>query len=332
MKILYIQNIKGLLGPAIVDNNVLPFFKCKVKTLRAKNKALKTLELVVKILCVDCIIMSSLSKFNILAIKLAKLLRKKTIYYMHGSAEMESAMANKPNLQEDIECFTVAHSDKIISVSETFREYVLLHFAVEDEKIVTVFNGIEFFEQEPQEKIPHSIITTGGMVPRKRNLQLCEAVQLLSNKYPDIQLSIVHNTSCTIPPDEAMKFPCVKYLNTMPHNELIKLLGQTQLYCQNSAYETFGLAIAEALYAGCDLVLAKNIGINDLLNIDPYYIIQDCENVEEIAKRIEAAFNKPNNKDILKSLEKIDVSWQECAKNIENVAYELVSKCKKEQK
>ena len=325
MKILYVQNLFGALGPAKVDEKVIPLIKENVFVIKSKNKILKAFEILVKIILSDCVILSSLSNFNILAIKATKIFRKKSIYFMHGSAEMESILNGIHNSQKNIEEFSIYKSDKIICVSKMFCEYVINNYQISKEKISVINNGIEWSEQFLYDKkCKHSIITTGGTDKRKNNIEICKAVDLLKSKYDDISLTIIDNPSCNFSNEPMLKYPFVNYLQSMEQKELFKLFAKTNIYIQNSYYETFGLAIAEALNQGCNLVLAKDIGIRDVINLPNEYIIEDNDNIEEIAEKIENAIIKPNNKLLLEGIDKNKTSWQNCANNIVSVVKEIV--------
>jgi glycosyltransferase involved in cell wall biosynthesis len=56
---------------------------------------------------------------------------------------------------------------------------------------------------------------------------------------------------------------------------------------QNSSFETFGLAVCEALSAGSELLIAKNVGaISVIDNLTEKNIINSPDDIDEIAKKI----------------------------------------------
>lgn len=325
MRVFYIQNIRGALGPAVVDKKVLELMPDNTLTLKRKNKLLKAVELIGKVLVSDCVIMSSLSGFNKLAIKTAKLFKKKTIYYMHGSSRMESAMAGTPNLQKEIEDVSVYQSDKIICVSDIFADYVVDEFGVERDKITVIYNGIEPVAMREEKQIePLTIITTGGGVPRKNNIAICKAVALLNEDNRGYRLIIVDNPAWKKSRSEFEGYDFVEYIDAMPHEDLLDLFSRCSVYVQNSYYETFCLAVAEAMCQGCSIVSAKNIGVNKVIGLTDDYIIKDNDDTSEIAKKIEYAFEKPNNKVLMAGMQWQQVSWDECVRLIKETVKELV--------
>lgn len=325
MRVLYIQNIRGALGPAVVDKKVLELMPDNTLTLKCKNKLLKAAELIAKVIIADCVIMSSLSGFNKLAIKAAKLFGKKTIYYMHGSSRMESAMADIPNLQKDIEDASVYQSDKIICVSDIFADYVVEEFGVKRDKISVIYNGIQPVEKRVKTPIePCTIITTGGGVPGKNNLAICKAVELLNKNNAGYRLIIVDNPTWKKSRQEFESFDFVEYMDAMSHDNLLELFSRCCVYIQNSYYETFCLAVSEAMCQGCSIVSAKNIGVNKLIGLTDDYIIEDNDDASEIARKIERAFQKPNNESLMAAIDWQKVSWDECVRLIIDTVKELV--------
>ena len=86
-------------------------------------------------------------------------------------------------------------------------------------------------------------------------------------------------------------------------------MKNADLYIQNSYYETFGLAVAEAISMGCDILLSKNMGVLSIIdNIYGDMIIQDNEDVDEIKNKIEKKMNSKNKNVFINNFN--DLSWK----------------------
>ena len=95
-------------------------------------------------------------------------------------------------------------------------------------------------------------------------------------------------------------------------------MSESSLYIQNSLFETFGLAIAEALNCGCKLLISKNVGIIDVLNnINSNEIINNPNDIKEITKKILTINNKNYN---------TKITIDKKINDIDNRAKELYSK------
>ena len=99
---------------------------------------------------------------------------------------------------------------------------------------------------------------------------------------------------------------------------------QSSLYIQKSSFETFGLAVIEALSAGCSLLISNEVGCKDLFEtIRDTDIIFDITNEEEIFVKIEYLLREPNNQRMVNGFRKNWVSkeyqrqrWDEIIKKI----------------
>ncbi|WP_231286967.1 glycosyltransferase [Aerococcus sp. Group 1] len=86
---------------------------------------------------------------------------------------------------------------------------------------------------------------------------------------------------------------------------------------QNSYFETFGLAVLEALFNGNNLLISKNVGARDVLeNLQNSDVINDNQNIEEITEKIKNILVNSNNRRLYNGLNQEKISP-------ENVAYDL---------
>ncbi|MDD1697168.1 MAG: glycosyltransferase, partial [Methanoregula sp.] len=67
-------------------------------------------------------------------------------------------------------------------------------------------------------------------------------------------------------------FSHVRYLGEMNHEELLKILAQSKVYCQLSYTESFGVSLLEALQSGCIPVVTGKDGMKELVNDHGYCV------------------------------------------------------------
>lgn len=297
-------------GPGIANKMIRNGLKSNKNVIYsdAKSKIFRVIELFLKILFSDCICFCSFSKINRIGFKIAKLLNKKTFYIMHGYSTYEYKV-NERNVSEEklkeikeLEEYIFKHSEKIFCVSEKFMEFMKKKQVEYVNKFDYNYNGIDINRIEEivllnrNEKKANQIISFGGGIPQKNNIAVCQAINKLNQekkmnlKY--IVIGLPHRDKQSI-----CSYNFVTYYDSLPHEEVIKILGESQIYIQNSIFETFGLSVIEALLSDCDLLISNNIGaISVLRTIEDRDLIFNVNDICEIAEKIEYLLYNNNSK------------------------------------
>ncbi len=93
-------------------------------------------------------------------------------------------------------------------------------------------------------------------------------------------------------------------------------MKQSDLYIQNSSFETFGLAVCEAIACNCKILLSKHIGALSIIkNLDEDMIINDNTDINEISEKINKIYIKKDEKiNYIEDYEKY--SWKNEAKKL----------------
>ena len=112
-RIFFSGQYHGENGPAEVNKNIVAFLPNNVARLRSRNRYLMRLEILCKICWCDVLILSAIGHKQY-EIKLARLLKRKIIYIMHGFAEDDSPFLHS------METRLLPHTDKILCVSSPF--------------------------------------------------------------------------------------------------------------------------------------------------------------------------------------------------------------------
>lgn len=315
MKKLFIGDFNNSTGPSIVNQNLnknSDEFIC----FEGKN----VISLFFKIKKTKSVLISSLSKINIVALVYAKILRKKTFYLMHGYASVENEIAGNHNFVEElIEKFTLKFSDKIICVSENFAKYLKKHLKRYKDKIAFANNGVDitYTLAKEHETETVNVISVGGGMRRKKNLAVCKAIEKMNTS---TKINFIVIGKLLEDGDIIRQYDFVKYYEKISHKQVLEFMRKSNIYIQNSIFETFGLAVMEALFSGCSLLLSKNIGALSVLDIkDDNYIIYDVDNENEIAEKIEYVIKKPNNETLLSSIKVENLSWKRMANDVINI-------------
>ena len=87
----------------------------------------------------------------------------------------------------------------------------------------------------------------------------------------------------------------LKVFSYLEHDEVLEMMNKADIYIQNSFFETFGLAVIEAIVQGCDLLISRGVGAISVFEEFPeQFTIQDVNSIGEIAEKIRAIIIHPN--------------------------------------
>lgn len=328
MKIVFIGDCEYNTGPSNVNKDYKRYLENDFYFLKNKNKLLRVVETVIVSVWADTVVISGLSFTNHLSLMSAKLFKKRIIYLMHGCYVYETKINNNKlnKTSQYLEEKMLQLADKIVAVSHMYQKFVETSFPKYMKKMCFINNG---FEWENEEKISHAtrnkyyVLSMGGGRPQKNNTVVADAVTILNEKYsmPFQYIVLGRNYADT----ELLKQnKYTNYVGQVDKEEVKKWLKKTNIYIQNSEFESFGLAPIEALCEGCNLLLSKNIGAIDIINgITDEDIIFDCKNPNEIVDKILKIMESPNYKRLYDSIDKEETSCECSATKLKNLALEL---------
>lgn len=332
MKIFLIGDSYSGTGPANVTKYYIENLPKGTRYQKFKSKLLRVPEIIIKIMASDVVIFSGYSRQNLLGLKIAKSLNKKTAYIMHGCVEYE----NEINHEEDeemcrVERRTLADTDLILAVSESFANWLEDYYPEHKDKIDYVENAIDEALIERAKcaslvsKDKHMIFTVGGGMPRKKIVYICKAVEILRQQYDDkLRLVVVGNIGADS--DEISKYPFVDNLGLVPFNKTVECYEKAAVFVQNSCFETFGLAFIEALSVGCSTLTSKEVGALSLVSeVRDKDVITHFDDPQEIADKIKVLINEPNATYLKERIDWESNTWKERSKQLVAKMEQLIS-------
>jgi len=276
-------------GPANVNKRYKQLLNDGIYASQSNNKIVRTLHFISKVLFADTILVSGLSKFHLDILRVSQMLGKNVSYLMHGYTVVEDKL-NSTEYGDKIsklERNILNESDKIICVSENFANYLKNAEPDLRDKITFVNNGVDLPATDPVSKRKNEkrfiILSVGGGMPRKNNLIVCKAIAKLN----DSRITFVVIGDSGIDGNKIKKYSFVEYHEKLNHDKVLEMMSNADLYIQNSTFETFGLAVCEALSRGCNLLASKDVGaISVLDNLKKHNLINDSFDIEEMARKI----------------------------------------------
>ncbi|NLG03250.1 MAG: glycosyltransferase family 4 protein [Clostridia bacterium] len=315
MKIFMVGDYTTGTGPANVTKSYLRLLPQGTLKLNSKEKAKRAVEIIFKMFAADVLLCSGYSKQNVLAVRWAKILRKPSVYLMHGCVEHENTINGVPDdTMNRVERETLLRCDHIFAVSKKFADWLCVHYPEYIEKIRTLPNGIDWNTMQEYavtaQRNDHQIISIGGGMPRKLIRIICEAVnQINQEKKMSLKLVIIGDTG--LDTEEIHRYSFVEDLGIVPYSQVMELLSASKIFVQNSSFETFGLAPLEAMVCGCDVLMSDKVGATELFQeLTDQDLIYDCLDSGEIAKKIWNLLQGGNNERLVQSIDKESTSWE----------------------
>jgi len=137
------------------------------------------------------------------------------------------------------------------------------------------------------------ISVVGKFVSWKRQIDIIKAISLLDDKYDNIKLFIIGSGM----KEEFLKNEAKKIKNnkiiftdfTVP-NDLSKYYAATDIYIHPAEKEPHSVAISEAIYMGCPIIISDKCGSygpNDDVQNSYNGFVYHCGNIDELAQAIE---------------------------------------------
>ncbi|WP_162515334.1 glycosyltransferase family 4 protein [Paenibacillus pinistramenti] len=345
MKIFFVGDFKNDTGPGIANKLLRKGLGSSRSYLYSEGHGRigRVFEIIWKTLRSDCVCMCSASRSNALVIRAARLLHKPAYYVMHGYQTFEQKRNNPQisgqKLQQihHSEAFIFKHVNKVFCVSKKFMEYMKQAEPEYADKFDYHYNGVDLeqIEQgisasqsaEPardqndqhknhRDKNPRQIVSIGGGMPQKNNLTVCRSIDQL-NREKSMALSYIVIGLPYTDKEEICSYEFVRYYDHLPHERVLEILAESGLYIQNSSFETFGLAVVEALLADCSLLLSEQIGMTDLLGtLQEGDRIANTDDPAEIAEKIERLIKEGNAGRLKAGLETKEIGYRQAASGL----------------
>lgn len=325
MKIFVVGDHKTGTGPANATASLLKAMPEGTLYLKATKKPARLLEIITGVPACDLVFLSGHSKQNLWAIKLARIFKKQVFFWMHGCVEYENEINEEPD--EDmarVERQVLEQSDRILAVSPSFEAWLKDRYPSYKGKTGCLQNGIDtsFFagsegRKEVQEGAPVRVLCVGGGMKRKRIAKVCDAVDLINEEGVPCTLDIIGAKGADSDLIEGR--PHVSYKGLVSPKEAGELMRQSDLFVQNSCFETFGLAPLEALVSGCDVLFSKQTGalcVFDKDSLTDTDLIGDTEDARHIADRMLYVIKNHNHDRLIAGIDMERNSWENTVKRL----------------
>lgn len=191
-------------------------------------------------------------------------------------------------------------SHMVLAVSENSASDARANAKVPESKLRVIYHGIpvpeslqsiDFFEKKTQ--VLTLCFVKRANIKIKGLLTFIDAARdfpdirfILAGRWVDDSIHLLRSSA----PDN------VSFVSEIAGEEKFKLMRDTSIYAQLSIYESFGMALAEAMLAGCVPVVTQNAAIPEVVGDTGFYT--EYGNVQATVEAIRAALASGNAKGV----------------------------------
>ena len=326
MRILLVGEYRCNMGPANVNKKIIEhmpgeFSYIKFRWTGGLGKVLNLLELMIKLLISQVVIVSVTSRIGYIAGKMCAFFKKKLVFIMHGCAAYEAEINTISGSRkgEKIEHYLMEQAAVILPVSPKYGTWLRNRYAEYKDRIGVWSLGYDPVERvESGEKRRGVIMTAGGNTPQKNNNQVSDAVALLAGAarleiYGKVNPAWVQKNN---------EYTC--WMGSVPNDVFLKRLSEADIFIVNSTLESFSIALMESLHCGCNILVSSGVGALDLLEVEPTDIIEDVNDVGELQTKIQYLMNHPNHDRICAKLDWNEISNANAMKRLREICEETL--------
>ncbi|AKB24196.1 Glycosyltransferase [Methanosarcina sp. MTP4] len=230
-------------------------------------------------------------------VKLAKLLGKKSIVVIGGfevacEPEIRYGALLEPVLAKRVK-YILNNADKIISVSK-FSENDILKTS-KPKKLKVIHNSIDTNKFRSDQKKEDIVITIGNSTNARCKLKGIDTFVKASAKFPSTKFVVIGDYDIPILKKLKEIQPNVHFTGLIPHEEVALWLKKAKVYCQLSYYESFGVALIEAMSCECVPVITERGAMSEVAG-DTGFVVPygDPEATAEAIKKALLSKNGPS--------------------------------------
>lgn len=159
---------------------------------------------------------------------------------------------------------SVRRAVRVIAVSESTAADLRELYAVPNERLRVILNGVEPDMRPPVPREPF-VLSVGVLEPRKRTAALVEGharyFAAAPPEPPPCRLVVVGGPGDEAETVRSLAGPACELRGFVRREQLLDLYRRATLLAYPSAYEGFGIPVAEAMAHGCPVLAARNSAI-----------------------------------------------------------------------
>lgn len=201
--------------------------------------------------------------------------------------EHSSAFALGKTSQFELEAAEKSYrmADQVIAVSQSLADLLAQKFAIEAKVVPNVVDVATYTARELPDGCNKHLISVGSLVEVKRMDLLISA--FLRANIPDAKLTIVGGGPKMADLKQlAGQDSRITLTGALPRAEIADRMAASAGFISTSSYETFGVAMVEALAAGLPVLATKSGGAQSFINGKVGQLVASEISVEDLAGQL----------------------------------------------
>lgn len=252
---------------------------------------------------------------------------KPLVHFNHGYVPFENEIngLGHGSFWLNIYRNALRNSDLIVANSKFQADFIQRHQPELVGKVNNIVLGVDRFEQLPwsPSDAPLRIAVSGGTRPIKGNDVVVSACSVLRSRGIDVNVKMFG--SCD---EDDELYPEIRNGNVEAFgqrslSDFVAYLNSCAAFVMNSRHEPFGLSALDAIRSGCPVLISRNCGVLEVLHTRDSDVIEDCEDPEEVAEKIEYVISHPNAQRLYNTIDFDYFSWDNQTLILRNMCAEV---------
>jgi len=270
IKILFVYSALG----SFVRRDLEILEKCfHVKKMKVIMSPLTVLRLLKGILWADVVYAWFIKLNTFFAVFFCMVLRKKCIIVAGGYDVAYVPEINYGALlspwRRIMAKFVLEHASKVLAVSGSNRNQIMR--LARPKRLKLVYNGVDAEKFKPSGEKENLVITVGRVsdstIKRKGLDTFVKAAACL----PDVRFILIGKYDGSIERLKKMAGSNVIFTGYVSEESLLRYYQRAKVYCQLSAHESFGVALAEAMSCCCVPVVTRRYALPEVVGDTGFY-------------------------------------------------------------
>lgn len=332
MKVLILSDSNSNNGPANVHKEFINNWPIEdsISCIECRNKILFVILGFFKGIFSDVLISPCMNFPQILLHHLFYRLNKAIVCFCHGYVAYENEINHLGHGSFLLNCYRkcLDNSEIVVTNSALQTKFILNYQPELGKKITNITLGINAFNQmdwiPPVNSI--KVAVSGGSREIKGNDIVVSACRRLRQQGINVDLNVygeVDDNNELLTLDNKLH---IEFHGQVDRSCFLQELSKSTVFVMNSRHEPFGLSALDALEAGCSILLSKNCGVIEIVNVEDCDVINNCEDADEVERKIQYLIDHPNGLRLYKSIDFERNCWNEQVRKLRNICFNAFSR------
>lgn len=263
----------------------------------------------------------------------AKSVSKKPLVIHVHATEFDRSGENVNQNVFDIERKGMEAADRVITVSNYTRNIVINRYGIDESKVFTVHNAVEFAQNgnsvSTEKAVPEKVVTFLGRITFQKGPDyFVEAANMVLKKYNNVRFVMAGSGDML---NRIIKRVAELQISDKFHftgflkgNDVNKMFSQSDVYVMPSVSEPFGISPLEAMRANVPVIISKQSGVAEVLN---HAVKINFWDIDSMADAIYGLLNYnglPNMFRRMGQEEVLNLKWENSAKKINEIYHTAI--------